>query len=109
MGNKNMSSETNVYNMKKENKKNIYQKLHAACINAGGVKKAEKVRGMHFNPLLHDAVQEKATQALVDQGLYVTCNYLTEVVESRNMVMVVCTMRVHDKLYADEILAFYLQ
>ena len=96
MGYKNMSSETNVYNMKKENKKNIYQKLHAACINAGGVKKAEKVRGMHFNPLLHDAVQEKATQALLDQGLYVTCNYLTEVVESRNMVMVVCTMRVHD-------------
>jgi len=91
-----MSSEANIYNMKNQNKKNIYQKLHAACINAGGVKKAEKVRGMHFNPLLHDAVQEKATQALLDQGLYVTCNYLTEVVESRNMVMVVCTMRVHD-------------
>ena len=51
---------------------------------------------MHFNPLLHDAVQEKATQALLDQGLYVTCNYLTETVESRNMVMCVCTMRVHD-------------
>jgi len=91
-----MSSETNIYNMKNQNKKNIYQKLHEACIQAGGVKKAEKVRGMHFNPLLHDAVQEKATQALLDQGLYVTCNYLTEVVESRNMVMVICTMRVHD-------------
>jgi len=31
-------------------KNNIYKKLHNACINAGGVKKAEKVRGMHFNP-----------------------------------------------------------
>ena len=91
-----MSSETNIYNMKNQNKKNIYQKLHAACINAGGVKKAEKVSGMRFNPLLHDAVQETATQALLDQGLYVTCNYLTETVESRNMVMCVCTMRVHD-------------
>ena len=51
---------------------------------------------MRFNPLLHDAVQEVATQSLLDQGLYVTCNYLTETVESRNMVMCVCTMRVHD-------------
>ena len=91
-----MSSETNIYNMKNQNKKNIYQKLHAACIKAGGVKKADKVSGMRFNPLLHDAVQETATQALLDQGLYVTCNYLTETVESRNMVMCVCTMRVHD-------------
>ena len=33
-------------------KKNIYQKLHSACIEAGSVKKAEKVRGMHFNPLI---------------------------------------------------------
>ena len=78
------------------NKKNIYQKLHSACIEAGSVKKAEKVKGMHFNPLMHDAVQEVATQALLDNGLYATCNYLTEVVESRNMVMVVCTMKVHD-------------
>ena len=91
-----MSSESNIYNMKKENKKNIYQKLHAACINAGGVKKADKVSGMRFNPLLHDAVQEVATQALLNENLYVTCNYLTETVESRNMVMVTCTMRVHD-------------
>ena len=93
-----MSSENNnVYKMGNKNmKKNIYQKLHAACISAGGVKKADKVSGMRFNPLLHDAVQEVATQALLDQGLYVTCNYLTDIVESRNMVMVVCTMRVHD-------------
>ena len=77
-------------------KKNIYQKLHSACLSAGGVKKADKVKGMHFNPLMHDAVQEVATQALLDNGLYATCNYLTEVVESRNMVMVVCTMKVND-------------
>ena len=82
MGNKNM-------------KKNIYQKLHSACIEAGSVKKAEKVKGMHFNPLLHDAVQETATQSLLNNGLYPTCSYLTEITD-KNMVMVVCTMKVHD-------------
>ena len=76
-------------------KKNIYQKLHSACIEAGSVKKAEKVRGMHFNPLLHDAVQETATQSLLNNGLYPTCSYLTEITD-KNMVMVVCTMKVHD-------------
>jgi hypothetical protein len=76
-------------------KKNIYQKLHSACLEAGSVKKAEKVKGMHFNPLLHDAVQETATQALLNNGLYATCNYLTEITD-KNMVMVVCTMKVHD-------------
>lgn len=75
-------------------KNNIYKKLHNACINAGGVKKAEKVRGMHFNPLLHDAVQETATQALLDQGLYPTCSYKTELNEK--FVLVTCTMTVHD-------------
>ena len=77
-------------------KKNIYQKLHSACLEAGSVKKADKVKGMHFSPLMHDAVQEVATQSLLNNGLYATFNYLTEVVESRNMVMVVCTMKVHD-------------
>ena len=76
-------------------KKNIYQKLHSACIEAGSVKKAEKVKGMHFNPLLHDAVQETATQSLLNNGLYPTCSYLTEITD-KNMVMVVCTMKVHD-------------
>ena len=75
-------------------KKNIYQKLHSACINAGGVKKAEKVRGMHFNPLLHDAVQEVATQSLLDEGLYPTCSYKTELHEK--FVLVTCTMTIHD-------------
>ena len=83
MGNKNM-------------KKNIYQKLHSACIEAGGVLKADKVSGMRFNPLLHDAVQEKATQALLNNNLYATCNYLTEIVPDQKMVMVICTMKVHD-------------
>ena len=77
-------------------KKNIYQKLHSACLSAGSVKKADKVKGMHFNPLLHDAVQEVATQALLDNGLYVTCNYLTEVMDTRDAIMVICTMKVHD-------------
>jgi hypothetical protein len=78
------------------NKKNIYQKLHSACLEAGSVKKAEKVKGMHFNPLMHDAVQETATQALLNNGLYATCNYLTEIVPEQKMVMVICTMKVHD-------------
>jgi len=77
-------------------KKNIYQKLHSACIEAGGVLKADKVSGMRFNPLLHDAVQEKATQALLDNGLYATCNYVTEIVSNIKKVMVVCTMKVYD-------------
>ena len=76
-------------------KKNIYQKLHSACIEAGSVKKAEKVKGMHFNPLLHDTVNETATQSLLNNGLYPTCSYLTEITD-KNMVMVVCTMKVHD-------------
>jgi hypothetical protein len=51
---------------------------------------------MHFNPLLHDDVQATATQALLDNGLYATCNYLTEIVPNIKQVMVVCTMRVYD-------------
>ena len=77
-------------------KKNIYQKLHAACLSAGAVKKAEKLNGMRFNPLLHDKVQEVATQALLDNGLYATCNYLTEIEPNIKQVMVVCTMKVYD-------------
>jgi len=78
------------------NKRNIYQKLHDACLSAGSVKKGTKANGMHFNPLLHDKVQEVATQALLDNGLYATCNYLTEIVPNIKQVMVVCTMRVYD-------------
>ena len=78
------------------NKRNIYQKLHDACLSAKGVKKGAKANGMHFNPLLHDDVQATATQALLDNGLYATCNYLTEIVPNIKQVMVVCTMRVYD-------------
>ena len=77
-------------------KKNIYQKLHAACLSAKSVVKGQKKNGMHFNPLLHDDVQATATQALLDNDLYVTCNYLTEIVPNIKKVMVVCTMKVHD-------------
>ena len=77
-------------------KKNIYQKLHAACLSAKSVVKGQKKNGMHFNPLLHDDVQTTATQALLDNDLYVTCNYLTEIVPNIKKVMVVCTMKVYD-------------
>ena len=78
------------------NKKNIYQKIHQASLDAKGVKKGNKVSGMHFHPLEHDATQDVAVQALLDNRLYATCNYLTEVVEAKNMIMVICTMKVHD-------------
>ena len=77
-------------------KRNIYQKLHDACLSAGSVKKGAKANGMHFNPLLHDDVQATATQSLLDNGLYATCNYLTEIIPNIKQVMVVCTMRVYD-------------
>jgi len=77
-------------------KRNIYQKLHDACLSAKSVKKGAKANGMHFNPLLHDNVQAVATQALLDNGLYATCNYLTEIVPNIKQVMVVCTMKVYD-------------
>ena len=82
--------------MKGNMKRNIYQKLHDACLSAKSVKKGAKANGMHFNPLLHDDVQAVATQALLDNGLYATCNYLTEIVPNIKQVMVVCTMRVYD-------------
>jgi hypothetical protein len=82
--------------MKGNMKRNIYQKLHDACLSAKSVKKGAKANGMHFNPLLHDNVQAVATQALLDNGLYATCNYLTEIVPNIKQVMVICTMRVYD-------------
>ena len=77
-------------------KRNIYQKLHDACLSAKSVKKGAKANGMHFNPLLHDDVQAVATQALLDNNLYATCNYLTEIVPNIKQVMVVFTMKVYD-------------
>ena len=47
-------------------KLNIYQKLHKAACEAGGVAKGKKVPGMQFNPLLHDSVQVVAMEALLN-------------------------------------------
>lgn len=94
MGYKNMSSETNVYQMKGNNMSNIHKKLYNACNHASGVKKASKVKGMPFNPLLHDDVQRVAMAALLENGLYPTCNYITDITDK--CVIVTCTMRITD-------------
>ena len=80
MGNKNMT--------------NIHKKLHNACNHASGVRKASKVKGMPFNPLLHDDVQRVAMEALLKNNLYPTCNYITDVTDK--FVIVTCTMRITD-------------
>jgi hypothetical protein len=89
-----MSSENNVYQINKKNMKNIYEKLYNACNHASGVKKASKVKGMPFNPLLHDDVQRVAMAALLENRLYATCNYVTDV--TPKCVIVTCTMRITD-------------
>ena len=90
-----MSSENNnVYRMGSKNMTNIHKKLHNACNHASGVKKASKVKGMPFNPLLHDDVQRVAMAALLENGLYPTCNYITDVTD--RFVIVTCTMRITD-------------
>jgi len=75
-------------------KLNIYQKLHKAACEAGGVAKGKKVEGMHFNPLLHDSVQVVAMEALLNNGLYPVCNYSNTIHE--NFIVVTCSMRIHD-------------
>ena len=89
-----MSSENNVYRMGNKNMTNIHKKLHSACNHASSVKKASKVKGMPFNPLLHDDVQRVAMDALLKNGLYPTCNYITDVTDK--FVIVTCTMRITD-------------
>jgi len=90
-----MSRETNnIYKMENKNMGNIHKKLHSACNHASGVKKASKVKGMPFNPLLHDDVQRVAMDALLKNGLYPTCNYITDVTDK--FVIVTCTMRITD-------------
>ena len=89
-----MSSETNVYQMKGNNMSNIHKKLYNACNHASGVKKASKVKGMPFNPLLHDDVQRVAMAALLENGLYPTCNYITDITD--RYVVVTCTMKITD-------------
>ena len=56
--------------MKGNMKRNIYQKLHDACLSAGSVKKGAKANGMHFNPLLHDDVQRVAMDALLSNNQF---------------------------------------
>ena len=75
-------------------KLNIYQKLHKAACEAGGVAKGKKVPGMQFNPLLHDSVQVVAMEALLNNGLYPVCNYSNTIHE--NFIVVTCSMRIHD-------------
>jgi hypothetical protein len=75
-------------------KLNIYQKLHKAACEAGGVAKGKKVPGMQFNPLLHDSVQVVAMEALLNNGLYPVCTYTNYVKE--NFIMVTCSMKIHD-------------
>ncbi|ADD94220.1 hypothetical protein [uncultured phage MedDCM-OCT-S04-C1227] len=73
---------------------NIHKKLHNACNHAKSVQKANKVKGMPFNPLLHDDVQRVAMDALLKNNLYPTCNYITDVTD--RFVIVTCTMRITD-------------
>jgi hypothetical protein len=75
-------------------KLNIYQKLHKAACEAGGVAKGKKVPGMHFNPLQHDEVQKVAMESLLNNGLYPVCTYTNYVKET--FVMVTCSMKIHD-------------
>ena len=75
-------------------KLNIYQKLHKAACEAGGVAKGKKVPGMHFNPLQHDEVQKVAMESLLNNGLYPVCTYTNYVKE--RFIMVTCSMKIHD-------------
>ena len=75
-------------------KLNIYQKLHKAACEAGGVAKGKKVQGMHFNPLLHDEVQKVAMEALLNNGLYPICTYDNQLTD--NFILVTCNMKIHD-------------
>jgi hypothetical protein len=75
-------------------KLNIYQKLHKAACEAGGVAKGKKVPGMHFNPLQHDEVQKVAMESLLNNGLYPVCTYTNYVKES--FIMVTCSMKIHE-------------
>jgi hypothetical protein len=78
----------------KRMKLNIYQKLHKAACEAGGVAKGKKVQGMHFNPLLHDEVQKVAMKALLNNGLYPICTYDNQLTD--NFILVTCNMKIHD-------------
>jgi hypothetical protein len=73
---------------------NIYEKLSKASQEADKVIKAPKKTGLHFNPLLHDAVQKVAMEALNKHGLYPVCNYENTVTDK--YVFIKCEMTIHD-------------
>ena len=73
---------------------NIYEKLSKASQEADKVVKAPKKSGMPFNPLLHDAVQKVAMEALHKHGLYPVCNYENNITDK--YVFVKCEMTIHD-------------
>ena len=79
--------------------KEVLRKLHKACSEAGNVKKGEKVRGMHFNPLLADDVKEVAMKAFLNNKLYPVCNYETHIKQGKGIddfVMIVCNLTIYD-------------
>ena len=73
---------------------NIYDKLSKASQDADKVIKAPKKSGLHFNPLLHDAVQKVAMDALNKHGLYPLCSY--ESVVTEKSIFVKCEMAIHE-------------
>ena len=76
-------------------KNNIYQKLKNAFENSDMVEKAEKKKGMIYNPLLHDAVSEVAMDTLVKNNLYSYCTYEDTIVGD-SYVGITCKMIVVD-------------
>lgn len=70
--------------------KEILEKLS----NAAGafVKKDEKKRGMHFNPLSHEQVQETAMKVLLDNRLFPVVEYENEL--NDDYILVTCNMTI---------------
>jgi len=76
-------------------KNNIYQKLKNAFANSEMVEKAEKKKGMIYNPLLHDAVSEVAMDTLIKNNLYSYCTYEDTIIGD-SYVGITCKMIVVD-------------
>jgi hypothetical protein len=76
-------------------KNNIYQKLKNAFADSEMVEKAEKKKGMIYNPLLHDAVSEVAMDTLIKNNLYSYCTYEDTIIGD-SYVGITCKMIVVD-------------
>ena len=74
--------------------KEVLSKLHKACSEAESVAKGERVRGMHFNPLLADDVKAVAMKAFLNNKLYPVCNYETHI--NDGFVMIICNLTIYD-------------